>query len=58
MHHPMVDAISGSYTSAPELHITPTLIPKVTLDFVGRKLNETSRTPVFSARTVAILMRH
>ena len=32
----MVDAISGKYTSVPELHITPTLIPKATLDFVGR----------------------
>ena len=31
----MADAISGNYTSAPELHITRTLIPKVTLDFVG-----------------------
>ena len=37
MHHPMLDAISRNYTSAPELHITPTLIPKVTLDFAGRR---------------------
>ena len=30
---PHVDADSGNYTSVPELHITLTLIPKVTLDF-------------------------
>ena len=36
LHHPTVDAISRNCTSAPELHITPTSIPQVTLDFVGR----------------------
>ena len=44
---PHVDAdFRELHISAGIIHITPTLIPKVTLDFVGRcPLNETSTKP-------------